>query len=81
MSTDLGDLWGAQKVLSDHLEGLLRSPEDWETVGDYQVDLRATIDHISWHVGSVRRPMSRITRCAYSKVSKQEGGPSLGGAK
>jgi len=81
LSTDLGDLWGAQKALSDHLEELLQSPEDWETVGDYLVDLRAAIDHIRWHVGSVRRPMSRITRCAYSKASEQKGGPPLGGTK
>ena len=65
LSTDLGDLWSAERVLADQLRGLLRSPHDWETVGDYLVDLRATVDHIDWHVRSVRRPMNRIARCAY----------------
>ena len=69
LSTDLGDLWGAEKVLADQLRGLLQSTHDWETVGDYLVDLRATVDHIDRHVRSVRRPINRIARCAYGKGS------------
>ena len=48
LSTDLGDLWGAQKELADQLERLVRSEADWSAVGDHLVDLRATVDHISW---------------------------------
>ena len=65
LSTDLGDIWSAQKSLTDGLEGLLKSSHDWEAVGDHLVDIRASIDHIAWHLKSVRRPLNRITRFAY----------------
>ena len=68
LSTDLGDLWSAQKALVDRLDGLLRSAQDWEAVADHLVDLRATVDHIEWHIKSVRRPMNRIARFAYRKA-------------
>ena len=72
LSTDLGDIWGSQKALADHLKGLLKPSDDWETVGDYMVDLRSTIDHIGWHTKSVRRPINRIARFAYKKASENE---------
>ena len=72
LSTDLGDLWGTQKALADRLERFLRSPDDWETVGDYLVDLRATIDHMNTHGRSVRRPMNSIARYAYRKAAETE---------
>ena len=49
LSTDIGDLWGAQKKLEGLVDGLLQAPQDWEAVGDYMVDLRAAVDHIDWH--------------------------------
>ena len=72
LSTDLGDLWSAQKELSDQLERLVRSEADWSEVGDNLVDLRATVDHIAWHLGSVRRPMTKITRYAYRAAAEAE---------
>ena len=72
LGTDLGDLWGAQKALADRLERFLRSPDDWGTVGDYLVDLRATIDHMNLHGRSVRRPMNSIARYAYRKAAQSE---------
>ena len=72
LSTDLGDLWSAQKELSEQLERLVRSEADWSAVGDHLVDLRATVDHIAWHLGSVRRPMTKITRYAYRAASETE---------
>ena len=71
LSTDLGDLWGAQKAFSDGLEGMLNSQKDWGTVADYLVDLRATIDHMGWHAKSARRPIDRIARYAYRTASKE----------
>ena len=72
LSSDLGDLWSAQKTLADNLEGFLKSPHDWEVVGDHLVDLRASIDHIAWHLKSVRRPLNRITQFAYRKALGSE---------
>ena len=66
LCTDLGDLWNAQKALTDQLESFLSSDE-WNDVGDNLVDLRSSIDHMAWHMKSVRRPMGQITRFAYRK--------------
>ena len=71
LSTDLGDLWGAQRRLADHLERFLNSPPDWNSVGDSLVDLRGAIDHIVWHARSVRRPMTRVTHYAYTRASEE----------
>ena len=68
LSADLGDLWGAQRELADRLEGLARSPQSWGAIGDYLVDLKATIDHMGAHARSIRRPMNRITRFAYGSA-------------
>lgn len=72
LSTDLGDIWSAQKSLADGLEGFLKSSHEWETIGDHLVDLRASIDHIAWHLKSVRRPLNRITRFAYRPSAERE---------
>ena len=68
LCTDLGDLWGAEKRLSADLEGLVRSPHDWEAAGDSLLDLKASLDHIAWHLKSVRRPLNRIARFAYREA-------------
>ena len=74
LSTDLGDLWSAQRELADLLDGLVGSPEDWAAVGDSLVDLRATVDHIRWHADSVREPMTRLTEYAYNRAEQGSGG-------
>ena len=68
LSTALGDLWGAHKTLADRLEGFLGSAGSWESVGDFLVDLKATIDHVGWHAKSVRRSMNTIARFAYRQT-------------
>ena len=73
LSTDLGDLWSAQHALVDRLEGLLKSPADWEGVGDFLVDIRTSIDHMAWHLKSVRRPLGKITQFAYRKALEHGG--------
>ena len=65
LSTDLSDLWSAQALLSGRLDSFLNSTDGWGETGDRLVDLRSSIDHIAWHLRSVRRPLSRITRFAY----------------
>ena len=79
LSTDLGDIWSAQKSLADGLEDLLKSPHDWDAVGDSLVDIRASIDHIAWHLKSVRRPLNKITRFAYRPSAIEEHEASSGG--
>ena len=68
LSTDLGDLWSAQNSLARQVEAFLKSPADWDTVGDNLVDLRATIDHMAWHMKGIGAPMETITEYAYTRV-------------
>lgn len=65
LSTDLGDLWSAHEHLASQLKCVVRSDTDWDTIGDNLVDIRSTIDHIAWHINTIRRPMTKITRYAY----------------
>jgi len=65
LSTDLGDLWGAQSAFESTLVDLLESAGEWEALGDALVDLRATMDHILWHVKKARAPAAKIARYAY----------------
>ena len=75
LSTDLGDLWSSQVTLSNRLEALSRSLHDWEAVGDCLVDLTSCLDHIAYHLKSVRRPLRKISRYAFRQaaVAKNEG--------
>ena len=71
LSTDMGDLWAAHKTLTERMDLLLAPGEnDWGSVGDQLVDLRASIDHVAWHLKSVRRPLGKVTRFAY-KLSRE----------
>ena len=65
LSTDMGDIWNAHKEFADRLESFLKAPQEWETVADHLVDLRACLDHMDWHLKSVRRPMNKLTQYAY----------------
>lgn len=67
VSTDLGDLWGAQKEFTDRLHNMLKTSKDWDAVGDSLIDMRASIDHIAWHLESVREPLTRIAEYAYAQ--------------
>ena len=69
LSTDLSDLWNAQKKLSSRLDNLLQLSDQWSILGDLLVDIRSDIEHIAWHLKSIRRPLAKITRYAYRKAS------------
>ena len=73
LSTDLGDLWGAQKAFDDCLDGMLNSSADWEAVAERLVDLSTVIEHIGWHAKSVREPIGRIAEYAYRNTGARDG--------
>lgn len=68
LSTDLGDLWNAQKQLASRLKNLQQTGGDWEATADNLVDLKAVLDHMGWHLSSVQRPITRIARFAYEQA-------------
>ena len=73
VSTDLGDLWGAQKEFTDHLHDMLKTAHDWDSVGDSFVDMRASIEHIAWHLESIREPLTKLAEYAYSPGTRPSG--------
>ena len=68
LCTDLGDLWSAQNSLVRQVETFLKSPDDWNAIGDELVDLRATIDHMAWHMKGIGPSMDKITEYAYEQT-------------
>ena len=74
LCTDLGDIWAAHKTLSTRLDDLVESANDWESIADCLVDLRAAIDHIGTHVETAGEPIDRVARYAYEQVESSENG-------
>ena len=75
LSTDLGDLWSAHQSFVEQLESFLKPPDEWRSVGDNLTDLKASVEHMAWHVKSVRRPLNRIAKFAYREALETEGSP------
>ena len=65
--TDLGDLWSAQMTLATQVETFLKKPHDAGKAGDDLVDLKATIDHMAWHMKNIGQPMDNITNWVYGQ--------------
>ena len=72
LCTDLGDIWSAERRLSQGIRDLAGAGRDWESAADSLVDLKADLEHISWHLKSVRRPLNRIVRFAYREAMSRE---------
>lgn len=67
LCTDLGDMWSTQLLFTEKLDELLKSETDWNMIGDHLTDLKAHIDHMSWHAESVENPIIKIAEFAYGK--------------
>ena len=67
LCTDLGDIWSTQLKFTELLGKLLEPKKDWNLIGDYLTDLKAHIDHMSWHAESVESPIMKIAEFAYGK--------------
>ena len=72
LCTDLGDIWSAERRLAEGIRELAGSGRDWESAADTLVDLKADLEHISWHLKSVRRPLNRIVNFAYREAMSKE---------
>ena len=72
LSTDLGDLWAANIRLAEQLDLFLNAASEWGEIGDRMADMKAGIDHMAWHVDSIRGPLDRIAAFAYES-SDQSG--------
>ena len=67
LCTDLGDMWSTQLMFIEKLGKLIEFDTDWNLIGDYLTDIKAHIDHISWHAQSVEDPIMKIAEFAYAR--------------
>ena len=67
LCTDLGDIWSAQIVFTEKLGEFLDSQGEWETVGDLLADIMSQLEHVSWHLDSVKGPIEKIGEYAYGR--------------
>ena len=72
LSTDLADLCSESEMISSELDKLINYADDWAQISNTMVDIQARVDHLRWHLKSIRRPLIRITRYSYS-VAEPEG--------
>lgn len=67
LSTDFGDLWAACSEFNELLQSFARAPQEWEIVADHLVDLKSSMQHLAWHLESVREPVEKVALFAYEQ--------------
>lgn len=72
LCTDLGDIWSASSSLNNLLQNFFKSPKEWGSVGDQLVDMRSSLDHIDWHLNSIRDSMDNLTNYAYDNATNED---------
>ena len=66
LCTDLADLWGAQKSYNEILLDLIENKShDWELIAQRLTDIKSQVDHMSWHIASVKDPLEKIAIESY----------------
>ena len=62
LCTDLGDLWGAQlsftERLGDFLDTETAIDDSWRKFGDSLADICSELEHMAWHIQSVKDPLN-----------------------
>jgi len=72
LCTDLADLWSSQNSYNQLLmEFLENETRDWKFIAEHLTDIKSHIDHISWHIRSVKDPIERMAVECY-EASKND---------
>ncbi|MEE2885400.1 MAG: hypothetical protein VX701_06875 [Chloroflexota bacterium] len=66
-STDVADVCSESEMISSELDKLVAGSDDWTQIANTMVDIQARVDHLAWHLKSIRRPLNRITTYSYSR--------------
>ena len=67
LCTDVADLWGAQLVFGEILNRFLEESDQWDSIGDDFVDMLSSVEHMSWHIDSIKKPLATIVEYSYSQ--------------
>ena len=72
LCTDIADLWGAQSSFNEILNRFLEETDSWESIGDDFADMLSNVQHISWHIDSIKVPLETFARYSYSESDRSE---------
>jgi hypothetical protein len=67
LCTDIADLWGAQLVFGEILNRFLEESDQWDSTGDDFVDMLSNVQHMSWHIDSIKEPLQTFAEYSYSR--------------
>jgi hypothetical protein len=67
LCTDIGDLWSSQLVFLEILNRFLEKSDNWDSIGDDLVDMLSNVEHISWHIDSLKKPLETLAQYSYSE--------------
>ena len=67
LCTDIADLWGAQLVFGEILNRFLEESDQWDSFGDDFVDMLSNVQHTSWHIDSIKKPLETFAEYSYSQ--------------
>ncbi len=67
LCTDVADLWGAQLEFGEILNRFLEESDQWDSIGDDFVDMLSSVQHISWHIDSIKKPLETFSEYSYSQ--------------
>ena len=69
MCVDLGDIWTSQKKLATQLQKLMDDVQakSYRDLANGLVDLRISLEHITWHSNRILEPMIKTAEFAYKQ--------------
>ena len=72
LCTDIGDLWSSQLVFLEILNRFLEESDNWDSIGDDFADMLSDVEHISWHIDSLKKPLEILAQYSYSQSKNTE---------
>ena len=72
LCTDIGDLWSSQLVFLEILNRFLEESDNWDSIGDDFADMLSNVEHISWHIDSLKKPLEILAQYSYSESNNTE---------
>ena len=70
LCTDIADIWSAQLAFGEILNRFLEETDNWESIGDDFVDMLSNVQHMSWHIDSVKNPLETFAKYSYSESDR-----------
>ncbi|SVD81554.1 uncharacterized protein METZ01_LOCUS434408, partial [marine metagenome] len=46
--------------------------DNWDSIGDDFADMLSNVEHISWHIDSLKKPLEILAQYSYSESNNTE---------